>query len=64
MQGTHNNLCENALRVVALDTLYGAEGLISLCPGRESWWSFEPICALLVQLVSRSPGDFVYQRSR
>lgn len=45
-------------------TLYGAEGLISLRPGRERRWPFEQICALLVQLVSRSPGDFGYQRSR
>ncbi|MDF7680577.1 IS630 family transposase [Enterobacteriaceae bacterium ESL0689] len=45
-------------------TLYGAEGLISLSPGRERKWPFEQICKLLVLLVSRSPGDFGYQRSR
>jgi transposase len=45
-------------------TLHGAEGLISLRPGRERRWPFEQICALLVLLVSRSPGDFGYQRSR
>lgn len=45
-------------------TLYCAEGLISLRPGRERRWSFEQICALLVQVVCRSAGDFGYQRSR
>ncbi|MCI4236928.1 IS630 family transposase [Dickeya dianthicola] len=45
-------------------TLYGAQGLVSLRPGRERRWPFEQICALLVQLVRRSPGDFGYQRSR
>ncbi|MBP2850168.1 IS630 family transposase [Dickeya oryzae] len=44
-------------------TLYGAQGLLSLRPGRERRWPFEHICALLVQLVRRSPGDFGYQRS-
>lgn len=45
-------------------TLYGTEGLVSLLPGRGRKWPFEQICALLVQLVKRSPGDFGYQRSR
>ncbi|WP_103686557.1 IS630 family transposase, partial [Escherichia coli] len=45
-------------------TLYGTEGLVSLPPGRGRKWPFEQICALLVQLVKRSPGDFGYQRSR
>ncbi|EPN2807631.1 IS630 family transposase [Serratia marcescens] len=45
-------------------TLYGMDGLISLRPGRESIWPFEQIYVLLKQLVSRSPGDFGYQRSR
>ncbi|BBW74555.1 hypothetical protein THOKLE011_08450 [Klebsiella michiganensis] len=45
-------------------TLYGTERLISLRTGRERQWPFEQICALLVQLVSRSPADFGYQRSR
>lgn len=45
-------------------TLYGAEGLISLRPGRERKWPVEQICELLVLLASRSPGDFGYQRSR
>lgn len=45
-------------------TLYGVEGLKSLSPGRQRKWPFKQICTLLVQLVSRSPGDFGYQRSR
>lgn len=45
-------------------TLSGAEGLVSLRPGRERKWPFELICRLLVLLVIRSPGDFGYQRSR
>lgn len=45
-------------------TLCGAEGLVSLRPGRERKWPFEQICRLLVLLVSHSPGDFGYQRSR
>lgn len=45
-------------------TLCGAEGLVSLRPGRERKWPFEQICRLLVLLVSRSPGDFGYQRAR
>jgi transposase len=45
-------------------TLYGIEGLKSLRPGRGRRWPFEQICALLIQLVKRSPHDFGYQRSR
>ncbi|MEB5958185.1 IS630 family transposase [Escherichia coli] len=45
-------------------TQYGLEGLKSLPSGRQRRWPFEQICALLCQLVQRTPGDFGYQRSR
>ena len=45
-------------------TQYGLEGLKSLPSGRQRRWPFEQICALLRQLVQRTPGDFGYQRSR
>lgn len=45
-------------------TQSGVEGLTSLPAGRSRRWPFEHICALLRELVKRSPGDFGYQRSR
>jgi transposase len=45
-------------------TEYGLEGLKTLPSGRQRRWPFEQICALLRQLVQRTPGDFGYQRSR
>lgn len=45
-------------------TRSGVEGLTSLPAGRSRRWPFEHICALLRELVKRSPGDFGYQRSR
>ena len=45
-------------------TLSGTEGLKSLPSGRGRRWPFEHICALLLELVKHSPGDFSYQRSR
>lgn len=45
-------------------TLYGAEGLKSLPPGRARRWPFEHICSLLCQLIKHAPESFGYQRSR
>jgi len=45
-------------------TLSGVEGLKSLPAGRSRRWPYEHICALLRELVKRTPGDFGYQRSR
>lgn len=45
-------------------TLPRAEGLKSLPSGRGRCWAFQHICALLRELVKRSPCDFGYQYSR
>lgn len=45
-------------------TLSGVEGLKSLPAGRSRRWPYEHICALLRELVKRTPGDFGYQRLR
>jgi transposase len=37
-------------------TEYGLEGLKTLPSGRQRRWPFEQICALLRQLVQRTPG--------
>lgn len=44
-------------------TLSGTEGLKSLPSGRGRRCPFAHACALLLELVEHSPGDFGYQRS-
>ena len=45
-------------------TLFGAEGLKSLPPGRQRKWPVEAMLRMLDLLVQRSPQDFGYLRSR
>lgn len=45
-------------------TLFGAEGLKSLPPGRQRKWPMEAMLRMLDLLVQRSPQDFGYLRSR
>lgn len=45
-------------------TLYGADGLKSLKPGRTTHWPVSDILRILPLLVQRSPQDFGWLRSR